>query len=532
MLFVTYLDPSEPRYYVALTYVVLSLYCAYAFLLYLFFLRKPDLFPVRQAHWIDLVWCLTLIALSSGTSSVFFFLFFFIIQIAAFRFGFHEGIKVTSASVLLFSVLGYLTAPHGEEFELNRTLLRPIYLGVLGYMISYWGGIELKLKQRLELIKDINNLYNPRFGTDLTISAILQKILVSFDVDSCLLIDPQSAPDGFFLRQCDRENPERAIYPQTLRSDHPLLRLPGDSAVIYSKDAAAFRNPFKKKQNYLAFDPENGARVEEPARNGEVLADLLNARSFISVPFNARGNFAGRLFLTSETKTFDYSDIDFLRQIMSQAAPVVENVNLLDRLASEATEQQRQKISRDIHDGTVQPYIGIKLGLEALQIKHAQGEDIAPDITRLVEIANSNITSIRGYINKLKGDAADTEKGVVLVSAIRQQAKKISEFYGVDIEVHAPVEINVSDRLSAEIFQIVSEGLSNIKRHTKATAAAIKIACDEKTFYLEIQNNLADGAAVNDFVPKSMQGRATSLGGRLSVENHHGQTKILINIPL
>jgi signal transduction histidine kinase len=531
MLIVTFLDPAEPQHYVALTYTTLTLYTVYALILYLFSFRKPDLVPVNYTHWIDLAWCLILITLSSGTSSIYFFLFFFSIQIAAFRFGFTEGIRITTASVLLFIVLGFLTAPDGEGFELNRSLLRPIYLGVLGYMLSYWGGIELKLKKRLELIKDINNLYNPRFGTDLTISSILQKILVSFDVDACFLISLDANSGDYNLRQCDRSDPERAIRSEPLKPDHPLIGQPGSFAVIYSDLRRS--NGFKKAKNYIVFDLEAGARVDgQPLRNGEVLADLLNTRSFISVPFYQRETSAGRIFLTSETKTFELPDADFLRQILNQAVPVIENVNLLDRLASEATEQQRLKISRDIHDSTVQPYIGIKLGLEALQIKQRNGEDIAPDISRLIEIANTNITGIRSYINKLKGDTAHIDKGVVLVSAIRQQARKISEFYGINIEVFAEGELHINDRLSAEIFQIVTEGLSNIKRHTKASNAAIRIACDDKTFSLEIQNNSSNGAAPADFVPKSITGRAKSLGGRVAVKNHEEFTKVVIDIPL
>ncbi len=528
MLFITFLDPSEPQRYVAATYATLCLYSIYALLLYVVSFRKPDLIPFKYAHWIDLVWCLILIALSSGTSSVYFFLFFFAIQIAAFRFGFHEGITITTASVLLFIVLGFLTAPAGTEFELNRSLLRPVYLGVLGYMISYWGGVELRHRKRLELFKNINNLYNPRFGTDLTISSILQKILVSFDAESCLLISADA--DRLTLRQCDRANPERAIYDEPIDPDHPLNRLPRSCAALYSD--LRRRAWSGKTKNYLVFDMETGARVDEPLRNGEAFADLLNTRSFISVPFYQREVFKGRLFLTSETRAFDLTDADFLRQILNYVVPVIENVDLLDRLASEATEQQRLKISRDIHDTTVQPYIGIKLGLEALQIKQANGDEIAADIDRLIELANTNITGIRSYINKLKGDAADTDKGAVLVSAIRQQAKKISEFYGIRIEVLAADEIYINDRLSAEIFQIVTEGLSNIKRHTKSKEAAIEISCDAKTLKLEIQNNNSNGAAPGDFVPKSITGRALSLGGSVAVENRAEFTKVSIDIPL
>jgi signal transduction histidine kinase len=251
----------------------------------------------------------------------------------------------------------------------------------------------------------------------------------------------------------------------------------------------------------------------------------------VTVPVYQREVFAGRLYLTSDSKIFSYADAEFLGQILDHAVPVIENVNLLDRLASEATEEQRRKISRDIHDSAVQPYIGIKFGLEALQIKRAAGDDIAAEIDQLIEMANSNIVSIRSYINKLKGDRPGAEKGAVLVTALRQQARKISEFYGISIEVAAADNLFVSDRLSAEIFQIVTEALSNIKRHTKADRVSIRIEADEKRLRLEVENNRPAGDN-GDFMPKSIHGRAESLGGKLFVVNDKDRTRLRVEIPL
>ena len=78
----------------------------------------------------------------------------------------------------------------------------------------------------------------------------------------------------------------------------------------------------------------------------------------------------------------------------------------------------------------------------------------------------------------------------------------------------------------------MTEGLSNIKRHTKSKEAAIEISCDAKTLKLEIQNNNSNGAAPGDFVPKSITGRALSLGGSVAVENRAEFTKVSIDIPL
>src|SRR5215211_301963 len=167
-LLVIYIDPSEPDRFVSVTYATLALYSLYSGVLYYGANAGRPLLPSGEAHWVDVCWYLVLIALSSGTNSVFFFFFFFAILTAAFRKGFVEGLRVSAVSAFLFTVIGFATTPHDAELELNRFLLRPLYLGVLGYMISFWGGAEITFKRRLALLKEVNTLSNPRFGVDQT----------------------------------------------------------------------------------------------------------------------------------------------------------------------------------------------------------------------------------------------------------------------------------------------------------------------------------------------------------------------------
>ena len=142
-------------------------------------MRRSRLLPNRVAHWVDIGCFLFIVALSSGTNSVFFFFFFFAILVASFRRGFTAGLRVTLCSALLFTVVGLAASLGGPDFELNRFLLRPIYLLVLGYMMAYWGGREIRLKRRLSLLKEITTLSNPRFGVSQTVGSMLGQLLMT-----------------------------------------------------------------------------------------------------------------------------------------------------------------------------------------------------------------------------------------------------------------------------------------------------------------------------------------------------------------
>src|SRR6185295_19916113 len=147
-LLITFIDPSEPDRLVAVTYGALVVYSVYGAVLYYLSLRGGPL-PRSISHWIDVGCFLVLVALSSGTNSIFFFFFFFAILVASFRWGFKAGLRVTIVSTLFFTLIGYATAPADSTFELNRFLLRPVYLLVLGYMIAYWWPDEEFSKVRI-----------------------------------------------------------------------------------------------------------------------------------------------------------------------------------------------------------------------------------------------------------------------------------------------------------------------------------------------------------------------------------------------
>src|SRR4029078_5549779 len=91
-------------------------------------------------------------------------------------------------------------------------------------------------------------------------------------------------------------------------------------------------------------------------------------------PLRARNEPWGRAYLTPKgSRSLGPSDLEFLLQVLEQVTPVVETIRLVDRLASNAAEQERKKIARDIHDSVIQPYIGLQLGLVGLRQKIERG---------------------------------------------------------------------------------------------------------------------------------------------------------------
>ena len=527
-LLVIYIDPSEPDRFIAATYTALALYVAYSLFLYLTSGNQVShlLWLHSWAHWLDVAWYTGLIALSSGTSSIFFFFYFFSILVASFRWGFASGLRVTLASSFLFAIVGYVASP-GHLLEMNRSLLRPVYLIVLGYMVAYWGGSELRLKKRLQLLKEVSTLSNPRFGVEQTMNMLMQRLRTFYQARGCLLILSGQGPDSYRLHHCDDRAPD-GVRSEDLINDsaQPLLELPAELAVLYRSSRW-----WPTKATYYAFDVLKTEKAIVERAACEKLATTLEAESFISVPLQYRNRPIGRFFITGNRVAFHESDLDFMLQAVGQIMPVLENIRLVDRMASDAAREERQTIARDIHDSVIQPYIGLQIGLAGINQKLAQGGfDVKPDVARLLQGTVGEIDDLRSYV---KGLREVSQKDSYFLSAVQRFTQRFAEMTGIAIEIEAEEGFHIKDRLAAEAFQIIAEALSNVRRHTKSTRIIVKIKHQENCFVIEIDNYVPEaGPLAPKFTPKSISGRAEALGGQVNINARECMTTVRVEIPL
>lgn len=532
-LMVMNVAPFASEQLTTLTYVSLIAYCAYSVLLYAIGSREQTLPSARINHWADVFFYAYLVALTGGASSVFFFFFFFPILVASFSGGYREGLFVTVASVALFVLVGFTVPSAGPQSQFGELAIRPVYLSTLGYMLAYWGGYEMMLKRRMTLLNEVNNLWNPRFGVDHTIGINLDRLLDYYRANSCvLLLKRPTTPATYLLYSASAHRPGRLALPSMIPeiTARKLLRLPEAYAATYHDPNGG--SWFRKGVRLAGYDLESRNRSGAPLEACREIATLLDTRTFVTAPYSERDGTVGRLFVASDDKPFEHSDIEFLAQFAATISPVIESMHLMDELVSRATEDERFKISRDIHDTTIQPYIGLKLGLDALYREAGEDGPHSHRIGELIEMANLTIRDLRAYAATLR--EGSPLPGDFLVSAVQRQADRLERFYGIEVEVKSSINGHLSSRLAAEGFQIVSEGLSNVLRHTQARRAFAHILCEEENLLLKLGNEEARPAAeVPDFMPRSIFERVESLGGETVVEKGvDGYTVVHINIPI
>jgi signal transduction histidine kinase len=529
-LIIIYLNPLEPDRHVPVTYMTLAAYTLYSAIVYfaatLYNRQLPNLF----AHWIDVAWHVLLVALSSGTNSLFFFFFFFDILIASFRGGAREGFRVTAASAIMFTLAGYQFSP-ANEFEVNRFLMRPVYLVVLGYMIACFGELELRLRRRVDLLKEVTVLSNPRFGVHQTISSALEKIRRFYDADACLLVITGDADVEHHLYEARRGKANHAGPPERCAPEMAavLLSPPFSHAMLVEQESSRWlRKPMVHVE-----DVTTRRRVYDLPESSQIVVSTLDAPAVITVPFRYHHEAVGRVYVIG--RRLDLADLDFLSHAIYATLRVTDNVRLVDSLAYNAADNERQRIARGIHDTVIQPFIGLQIGLRSIvqrlrednkgwpPARHYHAE---PDIERLVSSIDDEVARLRQYVTTLKGDRRNT-----FMPAIRRFAREFRRLTGIDVEVMGPVDLTVSERVSEQLFGMIAEALSNIRRHTTSIRAAIVVERVGDTIEFRVENDVNDGEAP-PFTPKSLGEHAEALGGKLHVRRTPVTTAVVLSIPL
>ncbi len=212
---------------------------------------------------------------------------------------------------------------------------------------------------------------------------------------------------------------------------------------------------------------------------------------------------------------------------------------LLARLQS-LREEERTRISREIHDELGQLLTAIKMDLRWIEKRLAERNDAALNAlldkaVEAAELADTTIASVQKIATELRPGALDT---LGLPAAIRQEARRFQERTGVACGAELPEpDGNFSRELATATFRILQEALTNVARHAEATEAVIRLREEPGQVVLEVEDNgrgitsgaLADAKSLGLV---GMRERAAALDGSLAAEPATPRgTRVTLRLP-
>jgi signal transduction histidine kinase len=235
----------------------------------------------------------------------------------------------------------------------------------------------------------------------------------------------------------------------------------------------------------------------DPSRDPQVFNHVLrdNTRAIWAVPLKAEEGVIGVLFI-GFTRMFEWmpTERNLLKAIADRSALAISrarmNQVLKDREARIAElsahllrvqEEERKRISRELHDETGQALMVIRLYLGMLDSDLTSLSGKAK-VAETLDVVDRTILGIRRIIGKLSPLVLQ-ELG--LTAAIRKEAKDLEKVQGVETRVAIPDEVG---RFSAEtetaLYRIVQEALHNVAKHAQASRVNIVMDRREEIIHL------------------------------------------------
>ena len=514
---VSFMPPSSVLP-IPLHYGVVAVYIASALVLYWVELNKSALVRQRLIYWLDAVWLLVIISLSANFGGPLFLLLLFPVLVAAAQVGFVQGMGVslitTAAYVLLSGWLADRLYLMPEQFLQAGTLL------VMGFMVSRWAGAETQLKHELSALNSLGKFPGLRDDAEPFWMDTLKELTAYFGAESAFFLS-QEEEGGYRIYEYETGRPVESM----ALADEQAAVLAG----VPERWAIAWRAFFRNSRMGSAkvVDLIEGKSLEGVESQLQELAQILDTRRWLSFPLHTGPYYRGRVFLLGVDR-FKYKlEWGFIQQLAGQLGLKWENLLLARQLARIAAIGERERISRDLHDGTVQPYLGLKFGLEALRRKVPDNDALASDVDELVRMTDNGILQLRGYIRDLRTIEADGTSQALTV--IRSQVQQFEEYSGLKVEVRAQ-KLDLSESKLLEVRQIIAEGLSNIRRHSNARQAMLDLSVEQNMLRIAFINPVASIAP--PFTPRSLTERAAVMGGWVEVNRHATQSIVRIALPL
>lgn len=199
-----------------------------------------------------------------------------------------------------------------------------------------------------------------------------------------------------------------------------------------------------------------------------------------------------------------------------------------------AVEKERERISAEIHDDIGAGLSSVKLQLALLGHKFAKDE-VKKDMDKIDRNMTDLTEKIREVIWSLDTSNDNLENLVYYIHKIAADIfNKTDIALTFDIDPTLP-EINISGEKRRNIYLIVKEAVYNIKKHSRATYASVKIWIAANELNIEISDN-GVGFSLQTSPPgryglKNMRNRAIALNAQYNITSVAG-TKISIKIPL
>ena len=263
----------------------------------------------------------------------------------------------------------------------------------------------------------------------------------------------------------------------------------------------------------------------------------------LAAPLRYADRTIGTLAVAADTgRRYGVDDVEMLSSLASQAAIALENDRLQRELREMAVRGERERIAREMHDGLAQVlgYVNTKSQAAAELLAVGRVDAARVQLSELAVAARSVYVDVREAILGLSSPIPP-DRG--LVGALEEYATRFAEASKLVTLVEAPDSVRslvLAPDVQAQLFRIVQEALTNVRKHAAAQRVVVSFAMEEDSLVVQVEDDgrgMGGGATPAEDWPhygmRTMQERAATVGADLRIEAVEPQgTRVVVRVPV
>ena len=483
---------------------IIALFTIYSVGMWVMVKYCPDRLRITTAlaSLIEIALITYLFATTAWTGIPFYLWYFFYVVSIATRYGWLHSILALSASIVSFTWVA--AVPQNSASDVVPVLGFTGFLLVLAMMFGQISEKQLSYQASLAVVNEFRAELAGLVTSRDIIDLLLKRVGQLLNVEQAFFLPAKRGADG---------------------SEGPGLRSAGTDPVLLAtfRESGGIWNveEILGEQRPLI---SNNLSTHHPLPEGT--AAKLGIRNMAAAPLVVRGASVGVVYAANRhDKSIRNGDLQLLALVATQAAPVVENALLWERLTEAATAEERLRIARDLHDNFLQTLAAIKLHLERCKILVGKDSERAKEgIDKIHQIATRGLAEVRYYLSELRIMGPEP-------SRFREAIKRCAEEAAVRGGFKADVDIEVSENpippgVAVAVFQIARELLNNVVSHAQAKHVTVKVKAEDERLVLEVEDDGVGFEVVSVRAEKAAEGHLGLIGIEERVRQSNGSLDV------
>jgi PAS domain S-box-containing protein len=383
-----------------------------------------------------------------------------------------------------------------------------------------YGELEIRTRDLAALV-EVSQKLSSTLESQVLLSLIVDQLRSAFQCDGAAVLIPGA--DGLATAAHQGALPEeQAPHLQELLAE-----------------IVDFRNTLVSRTPEIIDDLSLDERIQKSRSDDPAAGDGLPlglSRSWMGVPMLVQDRPVGILRLhRREPGYFTARHSELAVGMASHIATALENARLYRTARKVAILEERQRLSRELHDSVSQSIYGITLGAHtALELLERDPARVKEALRYILKLADSTVHEMRFLILELRPEQIEREG---LISTLSSLSGAVSLRAKLSLRLDLCGEPDISSEMKEAMYRICHEALWNTVKHAEAKQVLIRLAQSDGCLALEITDDGVGFDSTRSFPGHmglvTMRERTAATGGTLEIISAPSQgTRITAHLPL